>query len=280
MKIRILSSIILLTVFGCNATKPFEENIEIVTSSNKKMNKAVYISSGNTEEVVTYQKTNPPLSIQEVPPEELNVIPQNIITREFTKVFSVKTPENETGTVLYIRLPNNSISHTPTIEAKNEATVKPFWDDARTWIAFIAIIVSLINFGWNIFSWFKSNKHSIIDEYWLRKVILPKINDDIDLLYTDGMHAVAASSSSQLDSRADDVYLLMMEQIDIVRSSFDMLAPISKAAVTGANNVIDMFEDTLEDNKASYNSNPKAICVDLRNKIISYLINEFHLKSR
>lgn len=66
------------------------------------------------------------------------------------------------------------------LEKKVDSVFKGLFENNDRWsLALVGFIISLVAIFWNVFSLFYNNKRSIIDQYWLREVLLPEINDAV-----------------------------------------------------------------------------------------------------
>lgn len=159
---------------------------------------------------------------------------------------------------------------------------QPFWKDAKAVTSLLALLLGLFNIVWLINNKRVDKINSVKDEFWLRKVILPKIVTPLENLWKEANdEAIAPQFDGVAHANYVDLnnnyFIKLMPKVNDVRDSFDLLSSFSLQKVEQANDLIDEYDELID----GYNGvNPKQLALDLHNKILNFLMNDFHLKNK
>lgn len=85
----------------------------------------------------------------------------------------------------------------PVIDSKNE---KSEWEKPATWISLFALVISLSLAGYTIKKDSKARRHSILDDYWFRKVVGPVT---VEPLLKQILELIAAAPCDDWDDSFD-----------------------------------------------------------------------------
>jgi hypothetical protein len=132
------------------------------------------------------------------------------------------------------------------------------WSKPATYTSIIALIVSVSVVFYTYFKDSRARKHSVEDDYWLRKVvgpiaIEPLLKDILEMISAAPDDSSSATFSSQL---VDDFHKLYLGKLSALAVASASLQIIDKDLATGTASAIDQIQDLMIDycfeNKASH----------------------------
>lgn len=128
--------------------------------------------------------------------------------------------------------------------------------DWSIWISFIALIASI---GLPLYIRHQDKKKSINDEYWMRSVILPKINE---LLFTFTASLTSAFQNFEGDTSGFQIYFSeqYLREQGALRDSFSMIS-----SVINKKNIAEELE---------------TLCDDLEQRISDNLLKPAHIRKK
>lgn len=164
----------------------------------------------------------------------------------------------------------NSLSNTEVSPA--------WWQDYRAILSILAMILSLSTIGFNIWSRSQDKKQSIHDEFWLRKVIFPKIIEPLQDFWMSSrtihieVFGEQPSQSSLTQPKIDEYNLKIWNHIGAIRDSLQALSMVSKNLVQQAEAIIDEYEEEVNDITVF----PRDHASNLHFKLLEFLKNDVH----
>lgn len=161
------------------------------------------------------------------------------------------------------------------------AVATPFWD-GRSVFAFLALIISLLHIAWTIQSKKGDKKRSIVDEFWLRKVIIPKILEALDeyerFVNTSMPKFHSVTTKEQLADK--EVFSLsLLPKLNDIRDSIGVLGTLDRNESDKLIEILEVFEDNLNNFAEDELVEFETFIRKLYPKLIEYLINQVHLKT-
>ncbi|RUO44542.1 hypothetical protein [Idiomarina aquatica] len=164
----------------------------------------------------------------------------------------------------------NSLSNTQVSPA--------WWQDYRAILSILAMILSLSTIGYNVWSRSQDKKQSIHDEFWLRKVIFPKIIEPLQDFWMSSrkihieVFGEQPSQSSLTQPKIDEYNLKIWNHIGAIRDSLQALSMVSKNLVQQAEAIIDEYEEDVNDITVF----PREHASHLHFKLLEFLKNDVH----
>lgn len=109
-------------------------------------------------------------------------------------------------------------------------------------LSVMAFILSLLSFGWALYSFFKSRKRSVVDDYWMRQVIFPKCMEVVTDL------VIEARNEFNMHSHLPDFYeKFFLEKSNAIRDNFLLARPLSDNIQEEVNKLLDDLDDALNE---------------------------------
>ncbi len=106
----------------------------------------------------------------------------------------------------------------------------------------MAFILSVLSFGWALYSFSKSRERSVIDDYWMRQVIFPKCMGVVTELVIE-----ARSEFTKFSHLSDFYEKFFLEKSNAIRDNFLLARPLSENIQEEVNTLLDNLDDDLNE---------------------------------
>ncbi|MDN3402068.1 hypothetical protein QL926_11380 [Pseudoalteromonas sp. APC 3213] len=158
--------------------------------------------------------------------------------RKFKNVAAITPQENALNLLKKQSVTNININ-------KAKGTSPRLWetkDILSVLLSTLAFILSVLSFGWALYSFSKSRERSVIDDYWMRQVIFPKCMGVVTELVIE-----ARSEFTKFSHLSDFYEKFFLEKSNAIRDNFLLARPLSENIQEEVNTLLDNLDDDLNE---------------------------------